>query len=82
MEKGGSYLKNLHSYFLKNLHCYFLFFMHSYFPKNLHCYFPFTKGLLQGLGELMDEQMKKFIQRKMRSEVIELLKIFKAFPIQ
>ena len=25
-EKGGSFLKNLH----------------SYFPKNLHCYFPFT----------------------------------------
>jgi predicted nucleotidyltransferase component of viral defense system len=40
------------------------------------------KGLLQGMGELMDEKMKKFVQRKMRSEVIELLTIFKAFPIQ
>ena len=39
------------------------------------------KGLLQGMGELMDEKMKKFVQRKMRSEVIELLTIFKAFPI-
>lgn len=39
------------------------------------------KGLLHGMGELMDNKMKKFVQMKMRSEVIELLKIYKEFPI-
>ena len=39
------------------------------------------KGLLQGLGELMDVKMKKFVQTKMRSEVISLLKFYKEFPI-
>jgi len=35
------------------------------------------KGLLQGMGELMDNKMKKNIQMKMRTEVIELLKFYK-----
>ncbi|MCK4922018.1 MAG: nucleotidyl transferase AbiEii/AbiGii toxin family protein [Bacteroidales bacterium] len=39
------------------------------------------KGLLQGLGELMDSKMKKFVQSKMRSETIGLLRIYKEFPI-
>ncbi|MFP4488570.1 MAG: nucleotidyl transferase AbiEii/AbiGii toxin family protein [Bacteroidales bacterium] len=39
------------------------------------------KGLLHGLGELMDDSMKKFVQTKMRSETINLLKFYKAFPI-
>ena len=39
------------------------------------------KGLLQGMGELMDDKMKKFVQGEMRSEVIHLLKIYKKFPI-
>jgi len=39
------------------------------------------KGLLQGMGELMDNKMKKNIQMKMRTEVIELLKFYKNFPI-
>jgi hypothetical protein len=39
------------------------------------------KGLLHGMGELMDESMKKFVQRKMRKEVIGLLKFYKEFPI-
>jgi predicted nucleotidyltransferase component of viral defense system len=39
------------------------------------------KGLLQGLGELMDSSMKKFVQTKMRSETISLLKFYKEFPI-
>jgi predicted nucleotidyltransferase component of viral defense system len=39
------------------------------------------KGLLQGLGELMEDRMKKFVQSKMRSETISLLKFYKEFPI-
>jgi len=39
------------------------------------------KGLLQGMGELMDNKIKKNIKTKMRTEVIELLKIYKNFPI-
>jgi len=39
------------------------------------------KGLLQGLGELMENSMKKFVQSKMRSETISLLKFYKEFPI-
>lgn len=39
------------------------------------------KGLLQGLGELMDDRMKKFVRNKMRTEAIGLLKIYKDFPI-
>lgn len=39
------------------------------------------KGLLHGLGELMDDSMKKFVQTKMRSETINLLKFYKEFPI-
>ncbi len=39
------------------------------------------KGLLQGMGELMDDKMKKIVRVKMRSEVIGLLKFYKDFPI-
>jgi hypothetical protein len=39
------------------------------------------KGLLQGMGELMDDKMKKFVRNKMRTEVIGLLKFYKDFPI-
>ena len=39
------------------------------------------KGLLHGLGELMEDSMKKFVQTKMRSETISLLKFYKEFPI-
>ena len=39
------------------------------------------KGLLQGMGELMDDKMKKFVRTKMRSEVIGFLKFYKDFPI-
>ncbi|MCF8380786.1 MAG: nucleotidyl transferase AbiEii/AbiGii toxin family protein [Bacteroidales bacterium] len=38
-------------------------------------------GLLQGLGELMDSSIKKFVQTKLRSETISLLKFYKEFPI-
>ena len=39
------------------------------------------KGMLHGMGELMDDSMKKFVQRKMRKEVISLLKFYRDFPI-
>lgn len=39
------------------------------------------KGLLQGLGELMEDNMKQFVQSRMRSETISLLKFYKEFPI-
>lgn len=40
------------------------------------------KGLLQGLGELMDNEMKKNVRTKLRTETIGLLKFYKDFPIQ
>ncbi|HHV84526.1 MAG TPA: nucleotidyl transferase AbiEii/AbiGii toxin family protein [Petrimonas sp.] len=39
------------------------------------------KGMLNGLGELMDEDMKKFVRTKLRTETITLLKFYKQFPI-
>jgi predicted nucleotidyltransferase component of viral defense system len=39
------------------------------------------KALLQGLGELMDDEMKQFVRSKMRIETIRLLKFYKDFPI-
>jgi len=39
------------------------------------------KGLLQGLGELMDNDLKNFVRSKLRTETIGLLKLYKDFPI-
>ena len=39
------------------------------------------KGMLNGLGELMDEEMKKFVRSRLRSETITLLKFYKQFPL-
>lgn len=39
------------------------------------------RGMLNGLGELMDEEMKKFVRSKLRSETISLLLFYKDFPI-
>lgn len=38
-------------------------------------------NLLQGLGELMDEEMKKFVKTKLRKETISLFKIYKDLPL-
>lgn len=38
-------------------------------------------SLLNGLGELMDEERKNFVRKKLKSEVITLLKLYEAFPI-
>ncbi|NOZ47298.1 MAG: nucleotidyl transferase AbiEii/AbiGii toxin family protein [Chlorobi bacterium] len=40
-----------------------------------------NKGLLQGLGELMDNEMKKFVRTKLINETMELLKFYKKYPI-
>jgi predicted nucleotidyltransferase component of viral defense system len=39
------------------------------------------KGLLHGMGELMDNKMKTFVRNKLRTEVIGMLKFYKNFPI-
>jgi len=39
------------------------------------------KGLLQGLGELMDNDLKNFVRSKLRTETIGLLRFYKDFPI-
>jgi hypothetical protein len=39
------------------------------------------KGMLNGLGELMDEEMKKFVRTELRKETISFLKFYKEFPI-
>ncbi len=39
------------------------------------------KGLLQGLGELMDADLKNFVRTKMRTETIRLLRFYKDYPI-
>lgn len=39
------------------------------------------KGLLNGLGELTDNEMKEFVRKKLRTETISLLKFYKEFPI-
>jgi hypothetical protein len=39
------------------------------------------KDLLQGVGELMNNEMKKFVRTRLRTEAIELLRFYKDFPI-
>lgn len=39
------------------------------------------KGILDGLGELMDEEMKKFVRSRLRTETISLLKFYRQFPM-
>jgi len=39
------------------------------------------KGMLNGLGELMDGDTKKFVRSKLRTDAISLLKFYKQFPI-
>lgn len=60
--------------------------MNTQFPDYLqrciqHLESKTDKGLLNGLGELTDEEMKKFVRNKLRSETINLLKFYKEFPI-
>lgn len=39
------------------------------------------KGLLNGLGELMENDIKKFVKTKLRTETIILLKFYRDLPI-
>ncbi|MBW6537759.1 MAG: nucleotidyl transferase AbiEii/AbiGii toxin family protein [Mariniphaga sp.] len=39
------------------------------------------KGLLHGMGELMEPEMKQFVKTKLRTETISLMRIYKEFPI-
>lgn len=39
------------------------------------------KGLLQGLGELMEPDVKSFVKTKLRTETISLFRFYKDFPI-
>lgn len=40
-----------------------------------------NRSLLQGLGELMDDDTKQFVRTRLKSETIYLLKFYKEFPI-
>ena len=39
------------------------------------------KGMLNGLGELMDDEMKTFVRNELRKETISYLMFYKEFPI-
>ncbi|MFO7789633.1 MAG: nucleotidyl transferase AbiEii/AbiGii toxin family protein [Bacteroidales bacterium] len=39
------------------------------------------RGMLQGLGELMDPEIKTFVKTKLREEVISLFRFYKEFPV-
>lgn len=39
------------------------------------------RSLLQGLGELMDNEMKKFVRKNLKDDTISLLKFYKKYPI-
>lgn len=39
------------------------------------------RGLLQGMGELMDEEIKIFVRTKLRTETIGLMKLYREYPI-
>jgi predicted nucleotidyltransferase component of viral defense system len=39
------------------------------------------RNILQGLGELLDEELKKFVKTKLRLEAIALFKIYRDMPL-
>jgi predicted nucleotidyltransferase component of viral defense system len=40
-----------------------------------------SNGLLNGLGELVNPELKKFVKYKLKNEVLTLLKFYREFPI-
>ena len=40
-----------------------------------------NKGLLNGIGDLIDEKMKNFVRTKLRNETMILMRFYKEFPI-
>lgn len=41
-----------------------------------------NSGLLNGLGELMDEELKKFVRTKLLKETVTLLQFYQTFPLE
>ena len=39
------------------------------------------KSILNGLGEILNEDMKKFVRSKLRTDTITLLEFYKQYPI-
>ena len=39
------------------------------------------RSMLQGMGELMNDEMKKFVRKNLRTDTIGLLKFYKEFPL-
>jgi len=39
------------------------------------------KSLLNGLGELVNEELKTFVSGRLKDETIQLLKMYKEFPL-
>jgi predicted nucleotidyltransferase component of viral defense system len=42
---------------------------------------PSRRGLLDGLGELLDPDMKKFVKNELKQEVLRLFELYKTYPI-
>lgn len=40
-----------------------------------------SKSLLNGIGELVDNKMKNFVRQGMKTETLQLLKIYREFPV-
>lgn len=40
-----------------------------------------TQSLLNGIGELVDNKMKTFVREKLKAETLQLLKMYREFPI-
>ena len=40
-----------------------------------------NKRILHGMGDLMEEDLKKFVRTKLRTETLELLRFYQKFPI-
>ena len=40
------------------------------------------KGILNGIGDLLEDNMKNFVRTKLRTETIMLLHFYKEFPIE
>ena len=55
----------------------------DYLQKCIHTLEAMSdKGMLNGLGELVDNEMKNFVRAKLRIETIQLLQFYKEFPIE
>jgi hypothetical protein len=42
---------------------------------------PTKQSLLNGIGDLVDNEMKSFVRNKLQQETILLLKMYQQFPI-